>query len=101
MSSCLGLFVEDNLIKYAKVSKESDNIKIENYGIKFYEQELDKTISKIVDETFSYKVPISMNISNEKYTNLEIFGLLGDNDEKKCIKTEFEYFCNETGKSTM
>ena len=30
MASCLGLFVEDNLIKYARISKENDNVKIEN-----------------------------------------------------------------------
>lgn len=29
MSNCLGLYIEDNLIKYAKVSKEHDEIKVE------------------------------------------------------------------------
>ena len=48
MSTCLGLFVQNNLIKYAKVSKENENIKIENYGVKFYEQDLPQTIEKIV-----------------------------------------------------
>ena len=59
MSSCLGLFVQNNLIKYAKISKENDNIKVENYGIKFYEQNIEKTVKQIVDETFS---PTSKNI---------------------------------------
>ena len=36
--SCLGLYVEENLIKYAKVSKDHDNIKVEAFGIKFYEK---------------------------------------------------------------
>ena len=30
MATCLGLFVQNNLIKYAKVSRENENIKIEN-----------------------------------------------------------------------
>lgn len=101
MATCLGLFIQNNLIKYAKVSRDNENIKVENYGVKFYEQDLSQTIEKIVDETFSYKTPISINISNEKYTNAEIFGLLNDADQKKSIKTEFEYFYNQAGKNRL
>lgn len=101
MATCLGLFVQNNLIKYAKVSRDNENIKVENYGVKFYEQDLSQTIEKIVDETFSYKTPISINISNEKYTNAEIFGLLSEADQKKSIKTEFEYFYNQAGKNRL
>lgn len=101
MSTSLGLFIQNNLIKYAKVSKENENVKIENYGIRFYEQDLAQTIEKIVDETFSYKTPISVNISEEKYTNAEIFALLNDADQKKSIKTEFEYFYNQIGKNRL
>lgn len=101
MSTCLGLFIQNNLIKYAKVSRENDNVKVENYGIRFYEQDLSQTIEKIVDETFSYKTPISINISDEKYTNAEIFALLNDADQKKSIKTEFEYLYNQMGKNRL
>ena len=100
MSSCLGLFVDNNLIKYAKISKENSKVKIENYGVKFYDN-LEDSVKQIVDETFSYKVPISTNIEHEKYTNIEIFGLLSDSDQKKSLRTEFEYFCNETGKNRL
>lgn len=101
MSSCLGLFVEENLIKYAKISKDNDIIKVENHGIKFYDGDLESTIKHIIDETFSYKIPISINLSGEKYTYTEIFGLLSDSDQRKTIKTEFEYFCNETSKNRL
>ena len=101
MSSCLGLFVEDNLIKYAKVSKENEKFKIDNYGIKFYDNDLETVIKQIVDETFSYKTPICINISHEKYTNAEIFGLLSESDQNKSLKTEFEFFCNEAGKNKL
>ena len=100
MPSCLGLYVENNLIKYAKISKDNSKTKIENYGIKFYDN-LDEAIKQIVDETFSFKIPISINIAHEKYTNIEIFGLLSETDQKKSLKTEFEYFCNETGKNRL
>ena len=44
MASCLGLYIENNLIKYAKVSKDKDTFKVETYGIKFFEQILLKKI---------------------------------------------------------
>ena len=53
MSNCLGLYIENNLIKYAKLSKEKDNIKIEAYGVKFFD-DLEKTIEQIVRETYSF-----------------------------------------------
>ena len=78
MAECLGLFVQDNLIKYAKISKENDSAKIENFGVKFYDQDIEKTIKQIVDETFSYRTPISINLAKEKYANSEVFSLLKD-----------------------
>ena len=49
MSSSLGLYIENNLIKYAKVSKNNDLIKVESFGIKFYEK-LEDSIKQIVEE---------------------------------------------------
>ena len=50
MSSCLGLYIENNIIKYAKVSKDHDNLKIDAFGIKFYEK-LGDAIDQVVEET--------------------------------------------------
>ena len=36
MSTCLGLYIEENIIKYAKVTKERDQVKIDAFGVKFY-----------------------------------------------------------------
>ena len=57
MASCLGLYIENNLIKYAKVSKEKDVKKVETFGIKFYEK-VEDGIKQIIEETYSYKIPI-------------------------------------------
>ena len=65
MQSCLGIYIEENIIKYAKLHKEKENIKIESYNIAFYENNLEETIKKIISETYSYKVPISINVSDE------------------------------------
>ena len=96
MSSCLGLYIETNLIKYAKVTKEKDNLKVESFGIKFYDK-IGDAINQIVAETFSYKTPISINLSEETYEYFYFFNLLNKNDLKKAIETEFESFCSDKG----
>lgn len=92
MSTCLGLYIEENLIKYAKVSKEREQIKVESFGMKFYDN-LDQTIKQIVEETYSYKTPISINLSEEMYNYFQVFALLNKKDLSKAIQTEFESYC--------
>lgn len=96
MSSCLGLYIQNNLIKYAKVTKERDNLKVEAFGVKFYDN-INEAINQIVSETYSYKTPISTNLSEESYNYFYLFSLLNKNDLKKSIDTEFDSFCYEKG----
>ena len=96
MSNCLGLYIEENLIKYAKVSKEHDNLKVESFGGKFYEK-LGPARDQVIEETYSQKTPISINLSEEMYNYFDMFALLSKNDLQKAIKTEFESFCVEKG----
>ena len=96
MASCLGLYIESNLIKYAKVSKEHDNLKVEAFGIEFYD-DLSKAIEQVVEETYSYKTPISINLSDEMYTYFDVFSLLGKNYLPKVVQTEFESYCVDKG----
>ena len=93
MQKCLGIYIEENLIKYAKVSKERDNTKIESFGVRFF-QDLAEEIEKIVEETYSFNTPISVNLSNEKYLYFDIFALLNKKDIEKTIQTEFESYCD-------
>ena len=96
MSSCLGLYIEEHLIKYAKVSKEHDNLKVESFGIKFYDK-LSEAIPQIIEETYSQKTQISVNLSEEMYNYYDMFALLTKNDLQKAIKTEFESYCTDKG----
>ena len=96
MSNCLGLYIEENLIKYAKVSKDHDNLKVESFGVKFYDK-LGQAIDQIVEETYSQKTPISINLSEEMYNYFDMFALLSKNDLQKAIKTEFESYCVDKG----
>ena len=72
MPSCLGMYVQDNLIKYAKVSKDHDKIKVDSFGVKFYEN-INEAIKQVVEETYSYKTPISINLEQEIYNYFDIF----------------------------
>ncbi len=92
MASCLGLYIESNLIKYAKVTKDHELLKVESFGIKFYDK-LGEALEQIVSETFSYHIPISINLSEEIYNYFYMFSLLNKNDLKKAIDTEFESYC--------
>lgn len=94
MPTCLGLYVEKNLIKYAKVSKEREATKVEAFGVKFYDK-LGEAIDQIISETYSYKIPISINLSDEMYNYFEMFSMLNDKDMKKAIQTEFDLLCDE------
>ena len=94
MQKSLGIYIEENLIKYAKVSKEREDIKIESYGIRFF-QDLSTEIEKVIEETYSYNTPLSVNLSNEKYLYFDVFSLLNKKDIEKTINTEFETFCEE------
>lgn len=94
MSKSLGIYIENNLIKYAKVSKEHDNIKVESYGVRIFEN-VSAEIKKIVEETYSFNIPISINLANEKYLYFDVFGMLNKKDIKRMIETEFETYCEE------
>ena len=94
MQSCLGIYIESNLLKYAKVSKEKDDFKVDAYGIKFFD-DLNKTIKNIIEETYSFNTPKSINLLNEKFMYYDIFSLLSKNDIQKTIQTEYETYCAE------
>ncbi len=96
MPSCLGMYIENNLIKYAKVTKERESLKVESFGVKFYDQ-IGSAINQIISETFSYKTPISINLSEEVYQYFYFFNLLNKNDLKKAIETEFDSYCYDKG----
>lgn len=98
MPSCLGLYIESNIIKYAKLSKDNGIVKVDSFGIKFYDN-LEESLKQIIEETYSYKIPISVNLSNEKYDYFNVFRLLNKKDIVNVISTEFEAICYDKGQN--
>lgn len=98
MPKCLGIYIEDDVIKYSKVDKTKDVLKIESCNVEFYERaQISQTLDKIVRETFSAKDNISINISNELYNYFEVFASLNKKDRAKLVDVDFEYACSEKG----
>lgn len=95
-TTCLGLYIEEHLIKYAKVSKDHDKLKVEAFGIMFYDK-IGEAIDQVIQETYSQKTPISINLSQEMYNYFDMFALLTKNDLQKAVKTEFDSYCSEKG----
>lgn len=96
MLSCLGIYVDKNLVKYAKVKRVKNTYKIESSNVEVFE-DLEKTIEKIIVETDSTKTPISINISNELYNYFDVYSLLEKKDITKSLDIEFEMLCDQKG----
>jgi len=90
MQSSLGIYIEENIIKYAKLQKDKDVVKIEAYNVAFYDNDLAGALKKIISETYSYKVPVSINVSDELYNTFQISTLIGKKDIKKVVNIKYE-----------
>ena len=98
MPKCLGIYIEDNIIKYAKVEKNKNELKVESSNVVFYEREnIKNTIDKIIRESYSSGDTISINTTNEIYNYFDIFSELKQSDRDKSIELDFELLCGEKG----
>lgn len=96
MPSCLGICIEKNLIKYAKLTREKNSqvTEIDSFGIKFYDSLAD-TVNEIVDETQSVSTPICVGLNTEDYTTVNVFSGLNAKDIKSLVNSEFQSICKE------
>lgn len=95
MQSSLGIFVGERVIKYAKVSKEKNNFKLDAHGVVFPEGDITDEINKIIIETASTRVPVSIKVLDEQYHYFDVFGLLDEKALKSAAQSEFEIYCDE------
>ena len=92
MQESLGISISNQVIKYAKVTKNNDQLDVASFGVKFYDN-LERDLEQIVSETNSRNIPICIDTHNEKVNYFSIFGLLSKSDTKKSIETEYETLC--------
>lgn len=101
MSGCLGLYINDNIVKYAKMTMDnnSKNITLENYGIRYVKDSVKNVISAIVEETNSTKDLIAINSQKDIFLNYSMFDQHGSkNFSSDVAKMEFESWCEKNAK---
>jgi len=91
----LGISISNQFIKYAKVTKNNEQLDVASFGVKFYDN-LEKDLQQIILETNSKDIPICIDTHNEKVNYFSIFGLLSKADTKKTIQTEYETLCSDS-----
>ena len=64
--------------------------------LKVYDK-VEEGIKQIIEETYSYKIPVCINLSEEMYQYFPMFAMLSKKDLDKAIKTEFESYCSDKG----
>lgn len=95
-NASLGIYIDDGLIKYAKLQRDKDNVKVEAFNVVFYDN-LERELNKIITETGSSKLPICVNLSHEMYNYFEVISLMSTKDRAQSIKIDFETLCDEKG----
>lgn len=98
MSNCLGIYAENNIIKYAKLTtgKDGGSLKLATYGARFSDNKKE-AIKQIVQETNSTSDFVATNILGENYENVEVFSKLSKKDTKELVNSEFVNICDSHG----
>ncbi len=91
MPSCLGLYTDKNMVKYAKLTtdKNSEKYILDAFGVKFYDN-IQTTVNEIALEVGMARGPISVALSNEEYYNTKVFNNLKKKDITDLVKSEYE-----------
>lgn len=100
MSSCLGIYLDGNVAKYARLSIDNNKlINVENYGIRFVSDDYDKTIKNIISDTSSQNIPVVINPRDDIYYNTQVYEQVQDKSYIPSImKLEFESWCEKNAK---
>ncbi len=101
MASCLGIYLNSNIVKYAKLTYDNNNnVKVESYGVRFVKESQTETLKNIIEETNSQNIPIAMNPQGDKFINYQMFDQVQNTGISADIaKMEFDAWCEKNAKS--
>lgn len=98
MERCLGIYIGDKIIKYAKLHMDKNkNIDVETSNVKYVLGGIKEVIDEIIVETNSQNTPISINLLNEHHENMEILKQISKNDISSMVELEIEDIANKQG----
>ena len=99
MSSCLGIFLGENIVKYARINVDNNKqVKIEQCGTRIIKESKKELILKLIEETKSAEIPLVLNVQNDNYQSFEVYDQVNNITSeyvKEIIKTEFEAWCEK------
>lgn len=98
MSSCLGIYVGDKVVKYAKLitDEKSSDIRVVACGTKVHIGNKSDIIGNIVRETGSDGLPVCINSVSEKIHKVEVLKIISKSDLESLIDLEvLDYTGNE------
>ena len=101
MASCLGIYLDNNIVKYAKLSLDNGKtVNVQKYGLKFTGDNHDQVISQIIQETESQNIPVVLNPIDDLYYTSHVYEQVKNNSYVSDImKLEFEAWCEKNAKS--
>ena len=93
MPSCLGIYTDKNMIKYAKVTSVTDKvagqtITLDSYGVKFYDN-IQATMDEIAEEVGMDQTTVALALSAEDYYLSQVFSNLKRKDMMDFIMSEY------------
>ena len=93
MPSCLGIYTDKNMIKYAKVTSVTDkiagqSITLDSYGVKFYDN-IQASMAEIAEEVGMDQTTVSLALSSEDYYLSHVFSNLKKKDMMDLIQSEY------------
>lgn len=89
MASALGIFIDRNIIKYAKLNGTKDKLNVESYGMKYGENHKE-LLKQIIEETNSSKNNVVINAAEIHYEETSIFSMLKKKDYDKAVEVAYE-----------
>lgn len=98
MSNCLGIYLSDNIVKYARISSDNGEIKIEQCGTRVIKESKKELVQNLINETKSQDIPLVLNAQSSKYVDFEIYDQVQVDDKNvvdEIVKTEFEALCEK------
>lgn len=90
MGSCLGIYLGDKIIKYAKLlqDEKTKKITVEAYGTKYVIGDKSEEISDIIAVTGSTGIPLAINLPEVNNIQCEILKQVGKSDIENVIELE-------------
>lgn len=91
MPSCLGIYTDNNMVKYAKLTTDKipGKYNIDAFGVKFYDN-IQTTVNEIALEVGMGRGPIAVALSSEDYYNTKVFSNLKRKDIADLVTSEYK-----------